>query len=242
MADLVFDLETIGVAWADLDAPTRDYLTARWERRELALETDEERGARGALELGLAQIVAAGFWNPQTQRGQASILVPHDAENTMTADGPIISYANEADLLASVWPLLARHRLVSFNGRIYDGPVLTLRSAELGVPVTRNLVPYRYDLAEHCDLSDVLLFQGALRYGYTLDYWCRRFGIEGKDDVHGGDVARLYAAGEYMTIGRYALDDAKRTGALYVALRDAGVLAQFKNGPKAVERREEAAA
>jgi 3'-5' exonuclease len=71
-----------------------------------------------------------------------------------------------------------RTRLVTFNGRGYDGPVLMTRSAQLGIAPSRNLVPYRYDLSDHCDLFDVLGYQGASRDRFSLDYWCRRFDVE----------------------------------------------------------------
>lgn len=232
MADLALDIETVGPDWTEIDEPTREYMTARWERREITLESDEERSRQCAVELGLSRVVAVGMWNPATDNGCAWVVSP---------DGPIDGIEvqpSEAELLATVWPLLGRHRLVTFNGRTFDGPVLMVRSAQLGVPITRNLVPYRYDLSDHCDLMDVLTFWGTVRDVRGMDFWCRRFGVEGKGDVSGGDVAALYQAREFETIGRYVMDDARRTARLFCTLRDSGFLAAFKNGPRPVEQME----
>jgi hypothetical protein len=64
---------------------------------------------------------------------------------------------DEPALLKFFWSVATRYdRLVTFNGRGFDGPQIAVRSAILGVMVERDLVPYRYDLSRHCDLADVL--------------------------------------------------------------------------------------
>jgi hypothetical protein len=94
--------------------------------------------------------------------------------------------------------------------------MLMVRSAQLGVAPSRNLVPNRYALEDHCDLLDVLTFHGATRDRYSLDYWCRRFDIESpKGSIDGSQVARAYRDGRIEDIGEYCLRDVRATGELF---------------------------
>jgi hypothetical protein len=91
---------------------------------------------------------------------------------------------------------------VTFNGRGYDGPVLMIRSAQLGLRPSRQLVGYRYDLSDHCDLSEVFSFHGSTRENFKLDYWCRRFDVESpKGGLDGSQVGRAYRDGRIEDIG-----------------------------------------
>jgi hypothetical protein len=92
------------------------------------------------------------------------------------------------------------------------------------------LVPYRYDLAEHCDLFDVLTFQGTMRDRYSLDYWCRRFDVQSpKGSIDGSQVGRAYREGRIEDIGEYCLRDVRATGELYTKLAHT-LLPLFKGG------------
>jgi predicted PolB exonuclease-like 3'-5' exonuclease len=105
-----------------------------------------------------------------------------------------------------------------------------IRSAQLGVRPSRQLVGYRYDLSDHCDLAEVLTFQGTVRENYKLDYWCRRFDIESpKGGIDGSQVSRFYRDGRIEDIGEYCLRDVRATAALYRKLR-ATILPLFKGG------------
>jgi hypothetical protein len=127
---------------------------------------------------------------------------------------------SERELLAAFWQKVERYgRLVSFHGRGYDGPILMIRSAMLGVAPTRNLAGKPWDFGSHCDLMDVLSFQGAWRERYSLEYWCRRFGIESpKVLLDGSQVDRTYKEGKIELIADYCLRDCRATGELYQKL------------------------
>jgi len=76
-------------------------------------------------------------------------------------------------------------------------------------------MPNRYS-NQHVDLMDQLTWFGAFRRRFSLDAWCSALGVEQpKREVHGSDVASLYAAGEYMKIARYCLGDARATAQLF---------------------------
>jgi hypothetical protein len=132
---------------------------------------------------------------------------------------------DERAILEEFWKLVARTpkagipRLVSFNGRGYDGPMLSIRSAQLGVRPSRNLLGNRYSIAEHCDLMEVFSFMGATRERYSLEYWCRRFDVESpKGSIDGSQVSRVYRAGRIDDIGEYCLRDVRATAQLYQKL------------------------
>jgi predicted PolB exonuclease-like 3'-5' exonuclease len=135
--------------------------------------------------------------------------------------GSKIFRGDERALLERFWQIVAptpksRPMLVSFNGRGYDGPVLSIRSAQLGLAPSRQLVPNRYATRDHCDLFDVLSFFGATQERYKLDSWCRRFDVESpKGSIDGSQVSRAYRDGRIEDIGEYCLRDVRATAQLY---------------------------
>lgn len=111
---------------------------------------------------------------------------------------------------------------VTFNGRMFDFPFLMLRSAVLGIRPSVNLMEgARYGNANHTDLLDKFTFNmpqsiGATRR-YNLDFLTKAFGITSpkSQGVHGGNVAALYAEGQYVTVAEYCLRDVVATWQLY---------------------------
>ena len=229
MATIAFDIEVAGFPWEEVDEITRGYLLAR-------ARTPEEREAvseRTALYPGLGKVIAIGMWLVEEQRGmlllEGETCAPHDWEKVPHSK---IQRGSELQLLEAFWQLVNRRglRLVSYNGRGYDGPVLMTRSAQLGVRPTLNLAGYRYDLSAHTDLMEVFSFQGAARDHYSLDYWCRRFDIESpKGSIDGSQVGRAYREGRIEEIGEYCLRDVRATAALYRKL-EGTLLPLFKGG------------
>lgn len=240
MSDVVIDIETVGAEWDSLAPETRAYLAERERKRMLRGNEDMDfvladpagrASERIALEMGLIKIVAIGMYNVDYATGKLLCISPTDI-----SDGAVESFPAEEAMLREFWALVGKfRRVITFNGRGYDGPALMIRSAQLGVTCTRDLVGYRYDLSQCCDLADVLQFQGALYGGYTLDYWCRAFGIESpKQGVDGGDVARLYAEGRIDEITQYVWRDVSATAELYQRLKPMSWL--FKGGPARPEQ------
>ncbi len=216
---LVFDIEVAGFVWEDVDEITRNYLVSR--------EHDQKRAEcvpeRTALYPGLGKVIAIGIWKfesgPDDDTGVILLEGEHEErrEWEKVARTSILR-GSERELLAWFWKIVAdrRRRLVSFNGRGYDGPVLMTRSAQLAIAPSRNLVPYRYDVSDHCDLMEILSFQGAVRDRYSLDYWCRRFDVESpKGKIDGSQIARAYREGRIEDIGEYCLRDVRATAELF---------------------------
>ena len=220
MNTIAFDIEVAGFPWEEVDEITRGYLLNR-ARDEEERESVPERTA---LMPGLGKVIAIGMWNVEQERGLVLLEgEPEDQREWEKVPHSDVFRGTEADLLRKFWEILARKkpRLVSYNGRGYDGPFLMIRSAQLGIAPSLQLIQNRYDLSVHCDLQDVLGFQGTRRETYSLDYWCRRFDVESpKGSIDGSQVSRVYRAGRIEEIGEYCLRDVRATAQLYCKLAD----------------------
>ena len=220
MSTIVFDIEVAGYAWDEVDEITRGYLLAR-------AKTEEDRASlpeRMALFPGLGRVIAIGMWLYEEDRGY--LLLEGDAaprREWEKVPRSQILRGSEPELLREFWKLLEKKglRLVSFNGRGYDGPMLMIRSAQLGLTPSQNLCGNRFNLATHVDLTEVLSFHGAWREQYKLDYWCRRFDVESpKGSIDGSQIARTYREGRIEEIGEYCLRDVRATAQLYGKLAE----------------------
>jgi len=239
MHDCVIDIETKAPEWGELDETTQEYLTERAMKRD---KLDYEHGEAAAKEelafdIGLAHIVAIGMWMVDASAPPYIILQAPMSTMVMTTAAQVACFEDEATMLSRFWHVLRRSnakRIITFNGRAFDGPKLMVRSAMLDIRAGKNLVPYRYDISEHCDLYDVLTFFGACR-GYSLDYWSRRFGIASPKEggITGADVGRLHTEGRFVEIAEYLAGDLIATAALYKRLLPS-LLWTFKGGPVAL--------
>ncbi len=120
-------------------------------------------------------------------------------------------------------------KLVSFNGRAFDMPLLMVRAMKysLSVPAyfeTNNQMlnktkwdNYRYRFSDrfHVDVMDHISEFGAVR-GLKLDLLCSMMGIPGKFDVSGDQVLELYYKDELRKINEYCQSDVLNTYWLYL--------------------------
>ena len=216
----VVDIETVGAPWNSLDEKTREYLLGK-------ARSDGEREAvpqRLGLSPGTGRVIVIGMLNVTT--GVGGLIV--EGRNKGWVDGGPEGFkrfdGDEKEMLEEFWRIMnsAARRIVTFNGRGFDGPFMMLRSAMLGVRPSLNMAGYRFSLDPHCDLAEVLSFYGATRQSFSLDYWCRRFGITSpKDDgLDGSMVQRYYEDGKLDEIVDYCARDVVATAALYERLEE----------------------
>lgn len=219
---IVIDMETVGVEWDDLDDATRHYLAGRASRKlgkDGITDGSAEAIAREGLGLspGTGRIIAISLYNLDSSQG--AILYEGSGGWTDTQPGATrIFRGGEAELLRVFWELIERFgRVITYNGRGFDLPYAYIRSALLGVRPTRHLLGNRYSIAEHCDLAEVMTFFGAAQERFSLDYWCRRFGVASPKEggLDGSQVGAFYRAGKIDEIAEYCLRDAEATGKLY---------------------------
>jgi predicted PolB exonuclease-like 3'-5' exonuclease len=109
-------------------------------------------------------------------------------------------------------------RLVTWNGRTFDLPVLTLRALRHGVSFPwyfqeRPNYRDRYSDEGHLDLGDFLANRGAARM-ISLDGAARLMGLPGKGAIDGSQVEALYRSGQIQAVRDYCLSDVVQTGFL----------------------------
>ncbi len=138
--------------------------------------------------------------NPETGKGSVWYEAAERGE-AKSADG-LFDFVGcaEKEMLADFWAALSKYdRCVTFNGRTFDGPFLSVRSAVHGLLPSKNLLGYRYSIETHVDLLEVLTFQGAVSRDQapSLHAACVAFGIPSpkSEEMHGYAVGDLYRQG-----------------------------------------------
>ena len=131
----------------------------------------------------------------------------------------------EKQLLQGFFQYLDRHRprLVSFNGRGFDLPVLKYRAMVHGVASTAlyktgdkwNNYSSRYAADWHCDLLDQMSDFGASAR-VKLNEVCSVFGLPGKFGVDGSQVAPMFDEGRVGEIRDYCETDVLNTYLVYL--------------------------
>jgi predicted PolB exonuclease-like 3'-5' exonuclease len=143
---------------------------------------------------------------------------------TLKRLGTIGEGKDERGMLADFADFVAtrRPRLVTWNGRGFDLPVLLLRSLRHGLawPWYYGDSDYRYRYSEegHLDLCDFLADHGAARMT-SLDGAARLIGLPGKDGVDGSQVEGLFHAGQLEALRRYCLSDVTQTAFVFLRYR-----------------------
>jgi len=214
VATVVLDIETAGQSWDDLDDAQRTYL-ARNTRSE---EEREKLPEMMSLWPFTGKIIAVAMLNVDSGRGRVW-YEKTDARQEETSSDGLFQFIGDTEtaFLGEFWKAMRRfHRFVTFNGRGFDGPFLMLRSAALGVTVTRNLVGYRYAIRPHTDLLEVISFFGASRK-WNLDFACKVFGVESPKEqgMDGYGVGHYYRSGRVREIALYCRRDVEATARLY---------------------------
>lgn len=226
MAKLIFDIETVGEDFDELDEVTRDVLT-RWIKKETENEADYEAALKDLKEgLGFSpltgEVVAIGFLDPEKKHGTVYYQSPGEAAET-EENGIKFKPASEKEMLENFWQVAKDYQeFITFNGRGFDVPFLMVRSAVRNLRPTKDLMSNRYLGSQkfdskHVDLLDQLSFYGAVRRRGNLHLWCRVFGIESPKSlgITGDDVGRLFKERRFLEIAKYNAGDLAATRNLY---------------------------
>lgn len=213
MSRIIFDIETAGKDFGSLEQATQDYLL-RWAETEADIKEVKESLSFYPL---TAEIVTIGMLNPETMRGAVYFQSPNNPVPAFEEDGIIFQSGTEKDLIQWFWDAIKSYdHFITFNGRTFDCPFIMVRSAMHKVKPKRDLMPNRYN-GSHIDIFDQLTFFGATRRKFSLDMWCKAFGIKSPkaEGITGYDVKDLYASGRHLEIARYCLGDIKATKELF---------------------------
>lgn len=224
MNKLVFDIETIGKKFEELDDKSKELLELKFNRRA---KGDEEEIADLKSKLTfyppLSEIVAIGMLNPDTLKG-AVLYQTRKAEQKTEKNGINFEpFNSEKELLEKFWQMVpAYEEFITFNGKAFDCPMLMIRSAVNNLRPSKNLMVNRYLSSQpynlkHVDLADELGYYGAKNDYLGLHFWAQGFGIESPKlgDVAADDVGQAFKDGKYFEIADYCMADVYATAELY---------------------------
>jgi 3'-5' exonuclease len=213
MARIIFDIETAGKDFDSLEPAVQDYLL-KWAETE-----EDKKDVKESLSFYplTAEIVAIGMYDPDKCKG--SVFFQNHAVPLLPFEEEGVTYENgtEQEIIQRFWETIKVYtQFVTFNGRGFDCPFIMVRSAVHKIKPLRDLMPNRYGDA-HIDLFDQLTFFGASRRKFSLDMWCRAFGIKSPkaEGITGYEVKDLYKSGRYLDIAHYCAGDLKATAELF---------------------------
>ncbi len=209
MSRIIFDIETVGRDFESLDKTAQEYLL-RWAETEDDIKEVKESLSFYPL---TGEVVAIGMLNPDTMKGAVYFQAPGDSLLPFEEEGINFRSGAEKDIIREFWGAIKSYDyIITFNGRAFDCPFIMVRSAVHKIKPSRDLMPNRYNGA-HIDLLDQLTFFGASRRRFSLDMWCRTFGIKSpkSDGITGYDVKDLYMSGRYIDIAKYCFGDLRAT-------------------------------
>lgn len=209
---LVFDIETIGMPFDEIEEHSQEYILDRLERvdRSDAAAVEQAKGKTGLYPL-FAYVGAIGLLDT---RGKGCVLLLHDQpvemeDPTFTCE----TFADEASLIRRFWEIAEKYqRLVTFNGTGFDWPFLVFRSG-----VNRVKVPFslkNWGDEKHIDLKNEV---PPGRNNYSLAEISKAMGTFNPKEagVSGGDVGRLFEEGKQADVAQYVARDVTSTLELY---------------------------
>jgi len=113
-----------------------------------------------------------------------------------------------------------RCKLVTFNGRGFDLPLLELAAFRYGFPARDYFARGRNRFNGDLDLMDWMTNYGASRgFAGGLDLLAKMLGKPGKLDVSGDQVYEMYRAGRYQEINDYCMFDTLDTYFVFLRTR-----------------------
>ncbi len=206
---LVFDIETIGRDFKDLDKSEQDYLINNLEKN---MENKKEAQKRTGLHPIFGQVCAIGGYDTAVKKGFALVLGKKEL-SPENSDFKYFVFKEEKDLLIKFWQIVSKYeKFVTYNGEGFDFPYLVIRSG-----INRVKIPFevkKYGNGNHIDLMNKL---GQNHRSYKLEFICKAFGVKNPkaEGVHGDDVGKLYKAKEYKKIADYVSRDVVATNEVY---------------------------
>lgn len=113
-----------------------------------------------------------------------------------------------------------RTKIVTFNGRSFDLPLLELAAFRYGFPARDYFARGRNRFNGDLDLFDWMTNFGACRgFAGGLDLLAKMLGKPGKMEVSGDQVYEMYRAGRYQDINDYCMFDTLDTYFVFLRTR-----------------------
>jgi 3'-5' exonuclease len=143
MATLIFDIETVGEKWEDLDQTSQEVLT-RWIDKTAKDDDDREAQIEDLKDgLGFSPltgfVVAIGLYDLERKKGVVFYDNKGEGGEESTHEGYTLKPRTEKEMLQDFWDGARQYdTFVTFNGRGFDVPFLALRSGrEIPLPTTK---------------------------------------------------------------------------------------------------------
>lgn len=210
---LVFDLETVGKDFEELDPVEQDYLLNSLEKNT---EDKEEAKTKTGLYSVFGSICAAGMYDPDLNKG-TTIVISNKEIDPEKDNFTYIIVKDEKELIEKFWEISKEYtNFVTYNGINFDFPYLINRSI-----INRIKVPLNYQKYSHNFIDLMDKFKQNNR-GFRLEILAKAMGIENpkEEGIHGGDVNILFKNKEYKQIADYVSRDAYSTYLLYQIYKD----------------------
>ncbi len=167
------------------------------------------------------QIIAISFLQAEIQRDFNGNEFYHLID--IRSGGDLMS--NESELVKGFFSHLKKNfsRLVSFNGRNFDLPVLKYRAMKHKIECSWlyktgdkwNNFNQRYSLDWHCDLAEAFSDFGASAK-VKMNELCAVLNLPGKIGVDGSQVSQMFEDGKLLEIRNYCETDVINTYLLYL--------------------------
>ena len=218
----VFDIETIpdDESAYNLISANLDSLQERREAlKEYHLKITD--GKNEFLRQPFHKVVAISFLTASIEYSNDGFESFHFKEIRSAKD----ENGSEYDLIKGFFATIDKlqPRIVSFNGRTFDLPVLKYRAMKYGISAKKfyslgdkwENYNQRYALNMHCDLIDALSDFGASAK-IKLNEVCAIFNYPGKIGVDGSLVSQMYDEGKIKEIRDYCETDVLNTYLVYL--------------------------
>lgn len=217
----VFDIETVPDSLAAknlLDINTDDVAECRRALEDYHLKLTD--GKNSFLRQPFHKVVAISFL-------EAKIIREGNSEQYILGEVRSGGFAGsgEEELIKGFFAHLKKMppRLVSFNGRTFDLPVLKYRAIKYGIAAPWlyksgdkwNNYSSRYSFDWHCDLLEAFSDFGASAR-VKMNELCAVFNLPGKIGIDGSKVTEYYDAGKIEEIRNYCETDVINTYLLYL--------------------------
>jgi len=220
MRQIVFDIETCSMPFESLSESQREYIlrySVKEKDEKIRKEKIDEAVRYTSLYPFTAKVIAIGIFDVEKEK--SFVYYESSKQELWSSDNKKVQYKglSEKEMLESFWRIIeVVDQVITFNGRNFDIPFLTLRSAILKIKPSENLMGNRYNSSQHVDLLDQFTFYGLTRK-FNLDFYCHAFGIKSpkSKEVSGMEVKNLYDAGRIKDIAVYCGDDIYATYQLF---------------------------
>jgi len=205
---MVFDIETVGKKFKDLDKREQDYLLNNLEKDQTDKNIAKEKTGLYAI---FGMVCAIGMYNPETEKGVVLVISDKDNLKPEKQNYTYKIFTDEKSLLEEFWKVACNYqKFVSYNGRNFDMPYLTIRSGINRVKVN-NIAKINSEY--FIDLQDKIKQSRP----FKLEILCKAFGVENPKEagVSGLAINDLFDKKSYQIIADYVARDAYSTAELY---------------------------